>query len=236
MDIKESILKELINNISKYNVCDILQDELYIEIKNSVKAKFKDFILSDDIKNMIYKLAEEKMIKIEKDDKTIKELLPQGFENSIKVLVYNKGPEITQTVKKFINDEKFKGKIKEEIIKFTSGVNPMIAKFVNADSIYIKLISSINRYIDSPENTMNIVMTINNRIDEAAGNNISTISPYIPYEGKMSFVKAFVDMVLNFITDEIFIKSFENKIEEKMLKFNTVGELLYKLSSSTKFQ
>lgn len=226
MDAKESIIKELIKNILGCKMCDVVKDELYIEIKSSIKSRFKEFILSEDVKNMIYKLAEERVGKAEKENKTLKEILPPGFENSLKVLTYNKGPELTAAIKNFIADDKFKSKVKEEIVKFTSGVNPMIAKFINAENIYAKLMASITSYVDSPENMMNVVMGINNKIDEASGKNISEFTNYVPYEGKMSFVRAFVDEGLNFVADEIFIKSIEDKVENEMLKCETVGELL----------
>lgn len=232
MGDKETLLKEIIENILSYSLKDMLNDEMYVEVKRNVALKFKEFIVSEEIKSMIYKVAEDKITQIEREDKTFKDILPTGFENSFKVLVYNKSPEITQAITGFVNDVKFKRKIKEEISKFLSGMNPMVSKFINVENIYNKIMTSVLSYVQSQENIMNIVVMINNKIDEGSNKNISQYTNYIPYEGKMSFIKSFVDETLNILADDIFINTFEEKIENQILGYETVGKLLNSIGIS----
>ena len=224
--MSENIIRESINNLLNCKLEELVKDELYVEVKIAFSQKFREFIISEEIKTMCYNFAEAKLLEIEKEDKTIKETLPKGFENSLKVLVYNKGPEITSAIKGFLNDEKFKTKVKIEIEMMVAGLNPMVSKFVNANTIYNKIMASMLSYVDSSENMMSIVMLLNNKIDEGANKNISEVLNYIPYEGKKSFVRAFVDMILTNVTNEIFIKKLEEKFEAEILRYETLGELI----------
>ena len=156
MSEKESIIKEFIKTILAYDLKDLLKDEMYIEAKKNLITKTKEFFISEEIKNILYKYVEERMNQIEKEEKSLRDVLPKGFENSLKVLAYNKGPEIICSIKEFINNDTFKNKIKLEINKFMNGLNPMVSKFINADSISNKIFTSLNSYFDDQENMMTI--------------------------------------------------------------------------------
>lgn len=223
---KESILKELVSNILSINMSELLKDEMYVEVKSTLELKLKEFITSERTKDILYKLAEEKMMQIEKENKTLKEVLPPGFENSLKVLVYNKGPEITDVVKSFINNNKFKHTIRVEINKFVSGMGPMVSKFINVENIYNRIMMSILSYIQNPETMMTIVNGINVKIDESSSKRITEFSNSIPYEGKLSLARALTDASIAAISEDAFIKSIGVIFEEKLLRYNTLGELL----------
>lgn len=226
MSEKESILKEFIKTILDYDLKDLLMDEMYIEGKNIFIAKIKQFLISEEVKNILYKYVEERVNKIEKDEKSLKDVLPKGFENSLKVLAYNKGPEIVCSIKEFINKDKFKNNIKLEINKFMKGINPMVSKFINADAINNKIFTSLNSYLDDPENMMTIVMEINKKIDEGSNKSVSQITNYIPYEGKISFIRGFADNLLDFILEDAYLKQLVDRFEEKIIKYNTIGNLI----------
>jgi hypothetical protein len=226
---KESIIKELVSDILSIKMTELVEDEMYIEVKNTLKLKLREFIYSESTKNLLYRLAEEKMLQLEKEDKTLKEILPPGFENSLKVLVYNKGPEITDAVRGFITSDKFKHTIKVEVSKFISSMGPMVSKFVNAENIYNRIMMSILSYTKSPETMMSIVSGINTKIDEGVYKRISDFSNSLPYQGKLSFTRALVDTSLASLTEDAFIDSIEDAFEKELLKFNTLRELLLSL-------
>ena len=226
MSEKQNIIKEFIKTILDTELKDLLKDEMYTEIRNNLIKKSKEYFLSEQVKTILYEFAEAKLLEIEKEDKTFKEVLPKGFENSLKVLAYNKGPEIMGFIKNFINDEKFKEKIKLEINKFIQGVNPMVSKFIKADNISNKIFASLSSYFEDPENMMTIVMEINNKIDEGSNKAVSEITSYIPYEGKMSFVRGFVDILVDSILEDSFINSLVDNIEEKVINQGTLSQLL----------
>jgi hypothetical protein len=121
---------------------------------------------------------------------------------------------------------KFEKTLKKEVNKFLANVNPLVGKFLNSDSLHVKIINSLNSYFDNTENIMNIVMIVNEKIDQGNNKPIREISDYMPYEGKKSMVKAAVDSVLNLNKDAKFVKKVEHLIDNNILSCGTFENLL----------
>lgn len=219
-------------NINKLYNCPMekfIKSKLYVALRRYFLHSFKVAILSEEFKKQIYSSVEENFRQLENHNKTFREVLPKGFENSLKVLAYNKAPEVVATIKEYIKQEKFKAKVKNEINKFISSLNPMVAKFVNADSIYNKIMNSILTNIDNTENTMNIVTLLSEKIDEFTDSSVNQVTSYIPYEGKISLVNKIVDSILSTISDNISSEEFYESIEVKLRSYNTLGEFMEQL-------
>lgn len=131
----------------------------------------------------------EKLEVLEKSDKTLKEVLPQGFENMIKVYIFNNRENIISFLKGIVNNPNFKKKISEEIVKFTSNMNPMMAKFINVDSMQTKVVEGINGYLQDQNNVYKIIELINGAIDKTKDKRAAEVLMYIPYEGKKELVR-----------------------------------------------
>jgi hypothetical protein len=226
MSEKERIIKEFLQNILKCDLQNILVDEMFLDVKSAIGIKFKEVVKSEEIRSIIYKFAEKRMVQIEKEDKTLKEVLPKGFENNLKVLIYNKGPEIMEGIKGLINDDSFKKKVESEIKKFLASMNPMVSKFINVDNLYNKFMTATFSFIENPETMMTVVMAINKKIDDGSLKSISEFTNYIPYEGKVSILRTYVDAFLNILNEECFIKSIQEKIEIEILKYENIMQLL----------
>jgi len=205
---------------------DILKDELYLQLKESLIKNFKNELFNNDLKQYFYNLGEEKMRELELTNKSFKDILPKGFENNIKVLVYNKGPELIEVIKEFLLDEKFQNKFKIEINKFLSNMNPMASKFISSENIFLKLKTSLTSYLDDPETKMNLIIFVNDKIDKFSEKGIEDTVKFIPYEGKLSVIKAIVDKMLQVVVEDKMILSVLNSFETQALKYKTLGELL----------
>lgn len=130
-----------------------------------------------------------KLEALEKSDKTLKEVLPQGFENMIKVYIFNNRENIISFLKGIVNNPNFKKKISEEIVKFTSNMNPMMAKFINVDSMQTKVVEGINGYLEDENNVYKIMELLNEGIDKFKDKRAAEVLMYIPYEGKKELVR-----------------------------------------------
>ncbi|MBE6066765.1 MAG: hypothetical protein E7211_03550 [Clostridium lundense] len=130
-----------------------------------------------------------KLEALEKSDKTLKEVLPQGFENMIKVYIFNNRDNIISFLKGIVNNPNFKKKISEEIVKFTSNMNPMMAKFINVDSMQTKVVEGINGYLQDQNNVYKIMELVNEGIDKFKDKRAAEVLMYIPYEGKKELVR-----------------------------------------------
>lgn len=230
LDLDNGEINKIILGWIKWNLNQdtkkIIKSDLYKNLRAELSNKICDFINSKQFRNIAYEFAEYTLNKEEKHGKTVKQVLPIGFENSLKVLIYNKSPEITSAIKNYINDAKFKNMIKNEINKFLVNLNPMVAKFVNGDSIHVKLMGTLNSYFDSSENIMNIVMLLNDNIDKTSNKPLSDITDYIPYEGKKTMINATVDSILNLCKNVEFIKKVEHQIDNNILSYDTIANLL----------
>lgn len=226
MDNKENLLNVVIQDILNIKLTALFKDEIYVTVKKSLICKLKSFAAADEIKNILYKYAEKKFSKLESEGKGLKDIFPGSLQNSIKVLVYNKSPEIKHGIENFLKDEKFKVKIKAEINKLLSGMNPMVSKFINVENMYSKFTLGISSYLDNTENMMNLIMHINNKTDEIFKMDIAAFTSYMPYEGKLSFIKVFVDSAVDFFIEDALLQSLIDKIEREALKYESVGNLL----------
>lgn len=130
-----------------------------------------------------------KLEALEKSDKTLKEVLPQGFENMIKVYIFNNRENIISFLKGIVSNPNFKKKISEEIVKFTSNMNPMMAKFINVDSMQTKVVEGINGYLEDENNVYKIMELLNEGIDKFKDKRAAEVLMYIPYEGKKELVR-----------------------------------------------
>lgn len=230
-EIRKFISSWIIWNLNE-DTKSFLKSDLYKKLRNELSKKICIFLNSNEFRNNIYQLAEETLKENEKRGKTFKQILPSGFENSLKVLVYNKSPEIAAVIKGYINDIKFKSMIRTEINKLLVSVNPMVAKFINGDSIQVKIMNSLNGFFDNNDNIISVVMLLNNKIDDANNKPIKEVLDYMPYEGKNAIVKATVDSVLNLFSCKEFIKNIENQIHNKMLCYSTIGDLIKSIGLS----
>ncbi|MDF2880412.1 MAG: hypothetical protein K0R54_969 [Clostridiaceae bacterium] len=228
LDNKE--VRKFIASWVKWNlnqdINSFLESDLYHKLRKVLGKKISTFFNSKEFRSIIYELAEKTLNDNEKHGKTFKKILPHGFENSLKVLVYNKSPQIASAIKRYINDIKFKNLVKSEVNKLLVSLNPMVAKFINGDSIQTKIMNSLNSFFDNTDNIMNIVTFLNNKIDDAGNKQLSELLNYMPYEGKSDIVKAAADSILNLFNSKEFIKNVQILVYNNILAYDTIGNFM----------
>lgn len=130
-----------------------------------------------------------KLEALEKSDKTLKEVLPMGFENMLKVYIFNNRENIMSFLKGIVNNANFKKKISDEVTKFKSNMNPMMAKLINVDNIQVKIIDGINGYLQDENNVYKVMELISQGIDKVKDKRAAEVLMYIPYESKKELVR-----------------------------------------------
>lgn len=151
------------------------------------------FINSQENLNLI---ISSKFEALENSDKKVKDVLPEGFENILKVYIYNNKDAIIKFVKTITEKQDFKANVRKEVGKLLEGVNPALRKFINLDNLCNNIFHGIDEYIENPENTMKFLELIYKAIDMIREKYLREILPYIPYEGKKS--------IINFISSNIY--------------------------------
>lgn len=194
----------------------ILKDHI---ITAAHQKEFEGFILSE---------IENKISEIEKNNTTFKEILPQGFENNIKVYMYNNSPAIIEGIKKAIRNKDTENRIKLEINKFAGTLNPLVSKFINADNIYLKLTAGIDNYFNSPDSARELVQNASNLIDQGMLKEIKNVTMYFPYEGKKSIAEGLRDAVISVLFNEVAVKELLDSLDKEISNYGSLYTMLLK--------
>ncbi|MEW9095805.1 MAG: hypothetical protein AB2417_12055 [Clostridiaceae bacterium] len=132
----------------------------------------------------------------ENSGKKLKDVLPQGFENILKVYIYNNKDEVLRYIKDFIKKDSVKDTLRREIDKMMAGVNIAIRKFINVDNLCDNIINGIQNYVENEDNSFKIIEFIYSGIDIIKEKNLREVLSYIPYEGKKT--------IINFMAEKVY--------------------------------
>ncbi|GLC28834.1 DUF445 family protein [Clostridium omnivorum] len=208
------------------------KSQAYENLKTKMTKQILEGGHSEIFKQQLSEVINQNLQNLEKSKYTLSEILPPSFTNSIKVYIYNESPKIIATIKEFINNPKTQRKLKEEISKSINGFNPMVAKFINANSIHAKVMEGINSYFDNQSNIMNIITSINSGIDNFMKKEISEFFIYFPQEGKNALAESLCSTIIENIFTESFVSSTIIRLEQNILN-NPKNNINVNFSMST---
>ncbi|QGU93895.1 DUF445 family protein [Clostridium bovifaecis] len=228
-------LEDLILNLLKKELSKdpklILESDYYKEIRNTIIKKSKEYKDSEEFKNNIEKIIEDRMSSLEDMDKSLQEVIPVGLVSTIKVYVYSKNYDIAMGIKDILKDEKMQVKLKRALSDMiSSNVNSMIAMFLNPDTIYNKLSPAIDDYLDKEENQREIALLINDLIDKILKTKVKDILSNLSEESKERNAKALGDIIIDKVIDEALIKDIISTLENRVKDKETIEELLSELN------
>ncbi|MGE5627847.1 MAG: hypothetical protein ACM3X7_06985 [Solirubrobacterales bacterium] len=223
-------LAEFIRKSLNLSVTDFISSDLYKNFKLILKDHIISAAHSKEFEGLVLSEIEKKISEIEKEDTTFKEFLPKGFENNIKVYIYNNSPAIIEGIKKAIRNKDTENRIKAEINKFAGGVNPLAAKFINADNLYLKLASGVDNYFNSPDAARELVQNASNLIDQGMEKEIKNITMYFPYEGKKSIAEGLRDAVIDALFNEEAVLELLNSLEKEFCIYDNIYPILLKVA------
>lgn len=227
---EEVKIKSLVESyLQKYlhgNIAGLFKSENYILIKESLiklayaEARKESYIRA--LSDIIMKELET----FENNGGTFREMLPPGFENNIKVSLYNNSPQLISDLRNMLKKDTVEQKIKEEISKFAGGINPMAAKFVNPDSIYKKIVSGVENYLNKPEAALEFVKLSSDFIDKEMDSEIRSLTEYFPYEGRSALAKSVAKGIIKSVFSETAIREFISGIEKKLSSEDSLDSVL----------
>lgn len=205
----------------------LLESDLYKKIKNTLIKKSKEYKDSEEFKDNIERLIENKLLELENTDKSIGEIIPVGLISTVKVYVYSKNYEIAMAIKGMLKDENIQFTIKKALSEMiSSNVNSMVAMFLNPDTIYKKLSPAIEEYLDKEETQREIALLINNTIDKVLKNKVKEITSNLSEESKKRNAKAISEIIVNKVIDNSLISDMITTLENKIMNKETFEELI----------
>ena len=207
----------------------ICESELYISIKNKVLDKAIVYKDSKDLYKKIQKVLKDNIAKLVILDRNFDDIIPTGITSNLKVYVYGKRYNIAMEIKKLLKEEKYSKKLRQ-IVGETIGakLSPMVAMFMNADSIYEKVVVGIDEYLDDTENHNDIALLINDIIDKLLKNSINNVISELPKEGIDNALEPLIKLFTTKVVDEKLIRDTFNRFEDSFNNYISVGQLLEK--------
>ena len=207
----------------------ICESELYSSLKNKVLNVAIEYKNSESFYQEIRDILEEKAKKLKVLDKSFEEVIPKGVTNSVKVYVYGKRYNIAMEIKKMIQEEKNSRKLRQIVGEtISTKLSPMIAMFMNADSIYEKVVIGINEFLDDEQNHNDIALIINDIIDKLLKNSISSVFSELSKEGTDDGIKSLINLFTTKVVDEKLIRNILDKLEGKFNNYISIEQLLEK--------
>jgi len=207
----------------------IYESELYNSIKSKVLNAAIEYKDTENFYGEIEKILEEKVNGLKVLDKNFEEIIPKEITNNLKVYVYGKRHDIASEIKKAMKEEKNRHKLREIVVEvITTKITPMIAMFMNVDTVYEKVVTGINEFLDDDKNHNDIASIINDIIDKLLQNSISGVFSEISIDGINEGIKPLINLFTTKIVDEKLIRCIFEKIEGKFNNYKSIQELLEK--------
>lgn len=201
------------------------------ELYKSIKSKFINAVVeykgSENFHSEIQKILEENVAGLKHLDKNFEEVIPKEIIDNIKVYIYGKKYDIAMGIKKIMKEEKNRQKLRQIVGEtISTKLSPMIAMFMNADSINEKVITGINEFLDEEKNHNDIALLINDIIDKLLKNSISTVFSELSREETLLGIKPLINLLTTTVIDEKFIINTVDKIEGKINNHISIESML----------
>ncbi|MHC1721174.1 MAG: hypothetical protein AB9844_11005 [Clostridiaceae bacterium] len=207
--IVESYLRKYLNG----KMVGLFKSENYILVRESLIKHIYLVTRKEYFKESLSKIILNELDVFEKSGGTFREMLPSGFENNIKVSLYNNSPKMISGVRSMLRKDIVEQKIKEEISKFAGSINPMAAKLINPDSVYKKIVSGVESYFNKPEAAVEFVRMSSEIIDKGMDSELRSLTEYFPFEGRKALAKSIAEGIIKSSFSESAIRDIITGIE-----------------------
>jgi len=231
-DVKQGIAKYAYAQIMlelKVKPQMICESELYNSMKNKVLDLAIEYKDSKEFYKGIQKMLKDKIAKLVMSDTKFDEVIPKEITNNAKVYVYGKKYDIAMEIKEMMKEEKNSEKLRKIVSEtISTKLSPMIAMFINTDSIYEKVVIGIDEFLDDEKNHGDIALIINEIIDKLLNNSISSVILDLPKEGIDNGMEPLINLFTTKIVDEELIRDTFNKFEGEFNNYVSLEEMLEK--------
>ncbi len=221
------LLKREVNNLLKLSPNKIMTTKEYIKFKNTLSDLLSKNIQSDEVKGKLTNIITNKLISMKDSEALIADLVPSTVVGNIKVYVYNNRYHIGKYIENILREEKYEIKIKGIIQNVVSTqMNPMMAMFVNPDSIYSKIVSGASEMLQKEENLMDVVLLLNEIISNITKTKVKDIVENNSEEGNHLIGEKVSEVLINSLNNSDLIIELINSLENNLSNHEDIGSLL----------
>jgi uncharacterized membrane protein YheB (UPF0754 family) len=185
---------------------------------------------SEELRIKTSQIISKKINGLDGNEVTLEEIIPESVVSTLKIQIYNKKYEIACEIKNILKQDKTQEKIKDAIANvISSKLNPMIAMFVNANTISEKVIPAVDEMLETEDTQNEIAQAIINSIDKLLKKKVSDILSNVTEEAKDDNIRNIINVVFDkFVNEQIAINACE-KIESKIRQNESIEVLTNKM-------
>lgn len=252
-NINEYIYVGVLNNLND-NVKDKIVKEIYNLLEKELKKKptILDNILKQENMERLLKIAytyassydfhqnikekiNRKVGEMIYTEKSLKEVIPKNIVDMVDDFIYENRDKITSDILHLLEEPDTKVKIKVAISEgIGSNVNPLVAMFLNPETLYNKFLNFSKEYLKEDENKKQICVVIKDYIDKLMDGNVSEVIKSVEY----SKIEVIIDTLVNALQKNVLslevIKEGICGIRNSLLDHNSIDEVLLNFDPSYK--
>jgi uncharacterized membrane protein YheB (UPF0754 family) len=223
--------KDKAMDLIENKVLDQYNDDFYKVIKEKVELLMEDISSSVEIKEALKNAIDDKINKLEYDQRTLNEIIPDNVVRGFKQYINEHSEDIGNALREMFENPLIKIKIKDSIAELVfKNVSKVITMFMSPELIAEKIFKAIENYINNPQVDENIALIINASIDKLLQSKISNIASDVSPRINDEDILKVSDFILNYISNkenqgkildiiEEKMRSSESDIREKLLSF-----------------
>lgn len=223
--------KDKVMDLIENKVFDQYSDDFYKVIKEKVELLMEDISSSVEIKEALKNAIDDKINKLEYDQRTLDEIIPDNVVRGLKQYINEHSEDIGNALREMFENPLIKIKIKDSIVELVfKNVSKVITMFMSPELISEKIFKAIENYINNPQVDENIALIINASIDKLLKSKISNIASDASSRIDDEDISKVSDFILSYISNkenqgkiliiiEEKMRSSESDIKEKLLGF-----------------
>lgn len=254
----ENELKMLITNaaVSKFESEDTVEritDHLLAaaDVKLNEKPELiRDFFAGDEFKSFlddtmkksqeqgyiresIIKIITNKKKSLIESNAKLSEVVPAEVFTGINLYIFNEKEIIASELKSLVRNPEVADKIKENITeKVLNNMNPLVSMFLNAETLYGKVLNVVDGYLDDEVNRIEIVKYLNSYVDAYKDKTVSEVLEKIPVNIQDEMLKNISSKIEARILDGNIADIISEKISQKVNSLSSYDELISSFRSN----
>ncbi|WP_138204350.1 DUF445 family protein [Haloimpatiens lingqiaonensis] len=223
----EEYIEESLNKSPKV----LTESSIYNKINEKLLCVALEYKNEGKIEEKLNSVFMEEIKNLEGSSKKIKDIIPQSAVNNLKVYMYNKKDNICAAIEEILNSEKAQIKVRDIIEEAISkNLNPMIAMFLNKESLYEKAMVILNDFMEKEENKQEVIVLLGEIVDKILEKDVSDILVNSSEEGKEETIKVISRLISDKFVSEENVKSLENVFKDKINNNNNLRDIIIKLN------
>lgn len=217
IQLKDKKFKNTLLNFIEHKIYDQYGHYLYNGIKEKAEELLNIFLSSGAAEKEIAKLLDYLIDKLEKEERTLEEILPGSLINSARGFIYEHSGEIRIWLKDLLDSPSTKRKLRYSISEIAAqNLNKLVTIFITPDSIAEKVIGALVKYVDNPENEKNIATIVITLFNKFINSRIADILSAVSEKRKKEMVSQVTGEIVKHVSDRENQQALFNLVEERL--------------------